>query len=101
MKWRRAVANAYYRPHGEIGGLQWQNVNPSLFYHSALEVAKLFAVHLRPGVTVEKFAEFNMLSVFKIMAAFSEFHHSDQTNYSMIIKVRYFHLLIHLSRLID
>ncbi|XP_072042720.1 uncharacterized protein [Amphiura filiformis] len=84
IDWGNAVESTCY-PLGK--GIQWRNVNASLFHKEPVEVAKGFVFVIPHGQPCTTFGDFDVGGILKLMMAFSDYHNGDQTCYNKIEKV--------------
>ncbi|XP_072041514.1 uncharacterized protein [Amphiura filiformis] len=84
IDWGKAVESTCY-PHGK--GIQWRNVNASLFDKDPVEVAKGFVFKMPHGLKFTTFGDFDVGGILKLMMTFSDFHNGDQACYNKIEKV--------------
>ncbi|XP_072041513.1 uncharacterized protein [Amphiura filiformis] len=82
--WGNAVESTCY-PHGK--GIQWRNVNASLFHKDPVEVSKGFVFIIPHGQPCTTFGDFDVGGILKLMMGFSDYHNGDQDCYNKIEKV--------------
>ena len=86
--WGTAIESVYFPPTGKTG-IQWQNLNPRLLGHDAIEVSKAFVLRLPHGANPKTFTDYDPASVLKIMMGFGEFHNHTKGHYDVISKVSF------------
>ncbi|XP_072015116.1 uncharacterized protein [Amphiura filiformis] len=87
IDWANAVESVCYPPCPPGKGVQWRNVNATLFHKDPVEVAKGFLFILPHGQSCTNFGDFDIGGILKLMMGFREFHNGDKACFDKMQKV--------------